>query len=148
MPQSNKNLATVQNNSSSAISSVMKGGGPFMLNESSADDQSKSQDPTDYAQETAHSNTTLSKLSRGDSATIENKISKEKSNNFLRPGSSTLFTQDDAHSQEDQFPKENENQNSFDRYYKQDREEDGQLEEEGHNNESLDAVNISTPGTN
>lgn len=40
MPQSNKNLMASRKDSSSATSNVIKKGGPFLLNESSADDLS------------------------------------------------------------------------------------------------------------
>ena len=41
-----------------------------------------------------------------------------------------------------------DSQNMFKKYYQKDQSEDNQPENSGNNNESLDAVNISTPGTN
>ena len=50
MPQSSKNLAAGRKESSSGQSSIMKKGGPFLLNDSSADDLSHDfQESTDQS---------------------------------------------------------------------------------------------------
>lgn len=171
MPQGSQSKDTKDTGFGSAQSSGMKKG-PFLFNEPSAEDLSQGfEDPVDaQAQPLGSAAPGLKSLGKRESGSLEGNNLQALSQPGQRLGNSNPTKGPDLSKKGSGVPQAlnpqlkmpsqgaqisgfnslqpGENTNMMDRYYNsRPDEDDGIPEDQSNNNESLDAVNISTPGT-